>query len=169
MQVLPEVHSLLLNGGFELGLDDGFPIGFPQGMYQADAPTGRLTSEIRAGQRTTVALLANTDTYSRTGLVSASVPVDPDAFYLLGGWIRSVGGNGFLGQRWRGDIAADARYYDYVAAGVGLQDWQWYAGVTRPLEGSTECQIWLLNFMATGSVYFDDVIMVEIGLPDRWG
>jgi hypothetical protein len=52
-----------------------------------------------------------------------------------------------------------------VAEGVQVGEWQHFAGLTRPLQGATQCQIWLLNYKALGQVFFDDIFFVEIGQP----
>ena len=167
VQVLEGVQNLVLNGGFELGTVDGSPTGFPHDIYSADPNTRRLVADVRAGQRTTVALLDNTEVYNRTSFASTYVPINPDGLYLQAGWLKSEEGSGFLGRRWAGDIAKGVLPYDYVVAGVRPDDWQHYAEVTRPLEGATRCQIWLLNYETVGRVYFDNVLFVEIGLPGK--
>ena len=167
VQVLEGVQNLASNGGFELGAEDGSPTGFPGDMYRADPDTRGLVADSRAGRRTTVALLDNTAVYSRTSFASTWLPVNADRLYLQAGWMKSVGGNGYLGRRWAGDIAEGVRPYSYVAAGVTADDWQPCAGLAQPLEGATRCQIWLLNYMAVGRVYFDDVTFVEVGRPGK--
>jgi hypothetical protein len=168
VHVLQGVQNLVLNGGFELGMEASeSPAGFPGDIYRADPHTRRLVTGLRAGRRTTVALLDNTQVYNRTSFTSAWVPVNPDGLYLQAGWVKSTGGNGYLGRRWAGDIAQGVRRYSYAAAGVKADDWHHYAGLTRPLAGATRCQMWLLNYKAVGQVYFDDVLFVEVGPPGK--
>lgn len=167
VQVLQGVRNLVPNGGFELGWEYGSPTGFPGDIYGADPGTRQLATDFRAGQRTVVALLDNTEVYSRTSFTSPSMPVNLGALYLQAGWLRSAGGNGYLGRRWIGDIPEGVRYYDYVAAGVTAEDWQHYAGVTQPVTGTVCGQIWLLNYMIVGRAYFDNVLFVEIGQPGQ--
>ena len=168
VQVLEGVQNLVLNGGFELGIEeDESPMGFPWDIYRADLDTRRLVTDFRAGQHTTVALLDNTEVYSSTSFASMYVPINPEAMYLQAGWIKSVGGSGYLGRRWTGDIAEGVRPYSYVAAGVSPEDWQHYAGMTQPLEGAARCQIWLLNWKAMGQLYFDNILFIEVGRPGR--
>ena len=166
VQVLERVQNLVPNGGFELGLDgDGSPTGFPGDIYRADPGTRRLAGDVRARQHTTVAMLDNTEVYSRTSFASTWVPVNPDALYVQAGWMKSIGGKGYLGRRWAGNVAEGTRHYSYVTTRVTADEWQHYAGMTRPLEGATRCQVWLLNHKAVGRVYFDNVLFVEVGLP----
>ena len=165
VQVLEEIQNLVLNGGFELGTEGRSPTGFPYDIYRADSVTRRLVTVSRTGKRTTAALLNNTDVYSRTSFASMYVPVNQDGLYMQAGWIKSVGGNGYLGRRWAGDIAENVCPYSYVVTGVSVDNWQHYAGLTRPLEGASRCQIWELNYKSVGRVYFDNILFVEIGLP----
>jgi len=167
VQVLEGVQNLASNGGFELGVEDGSPAGFLGDIYRADPDTRRLVADSRAGRRTTVVMLDNTEIYNRTSFVSTWLPVNADGLYLQAGWMKSVGGNGYLGRRWAGDIAEGVRPYSYVAAGVTADGWHHYAGLAQPLEGATRCQIWLLNYLAVGQVYFDDVTFVEVGRPGK--
>ena len=165
VQVLEGAHNLVLNGSFELGAEAGSPTGFPWDIFRAGPGTRRLVSDTRTGQRTTVALLDNTEVYSRTSFASAWIPVNPDGLYLQSGWLKSVGGDGWLGRRWKGNIPGEVRTYSYVATDVSAVNWHHYTGLTRPMEGATHCQIWLLNWQAVGAVYFDGVLFVEVGLP----
>lgn len=162
VQVLEAVQNLVLNGGFELGV-----IGFPHDIYRADPGARQLVTDVRTGQRTAVAMLSNTEVYSATSFASLYIPVNPEGLYLQAGWIKSAGGNGYLGRRWIGDLAAGVRPYNYVVTSVKEGDWRHYAGVTRPLNGANRCQIWLINWRAVGRVYFDDVLFVEIGVPGK--
>jgi len=162
VQVLERVRNLVLNGGFELGA-----IGFPRDIYRADPATRRLMTDLRGGRRTTVALLDNTAVYSATSFASLNIPVNPEGLYLQAGWMKSLGGNGYLGRGWIGGIATDMPSYNYVVTSVKEEEWRHYAGVARPLAGATGCQIWLINWKAVGQVYFDNIVWVEIGLPGK--
>jgi len=162
VQVLEGVHNLMLNGGFEMGVAE-----FPDDIYYADPGTRRLTTDTRVGWPTTVALLDNTQVHHSTSFSSVYVPVSTDGLYLQAGWVKSEGGNGFFGRFWVGDIAEGVRPYDYVAEEVREDNWRHYAKVTRPLQGATGCHIWLLNYMALGRVYFDNVLFVKVGEPGR--
>jgi hypothetical protein len=168
VQILERVQNLLSNGGFELGIDGNeSPTGFPWDVYRTDPGTRRLVAGVRAKQHTTVAMLDNTEVYSRTSFASTWVPINPDGLYLQAGWMKSIGGNGYLGRRYAGNIADGALHYSYVATSVTADEWQHYAGMTRPLEGATRCQVWLLNHRAVGRVYFDNVLFIEVGQPGK--
>jgi tetratricopeptide (TPR) repeat protein len=168
VQVLEGKQNLVLNGGFELGyLEEGSPTGFPYDIYDADSDTRRVVTDRVGGERTTVALLDNTQVDSRTSFASAYLSVDTDSLYLQAGWVKSEGGNGYLGRRWMGDIEEGVRPYDYVAAGITVDEWEHYAKATQPLGGAERCQVWLLNWKSLGRVYFDQISLVEIGLPGQ--
>jgi hypothetical protein len=167
LQVVEGGHNLLQAGAFELGLVDQSPTGFPLDIYHhnPDPGTRLLVSDVRAGQNTTVALLDNTEVYSSTSLASVEIPVDPGQLYLQAGWIKSQGGNGYIGRRWSGDLEEGEPTYSYVAAGVRGDSWRHYSGVAQPPAGTTHAQVWLLNFKAPGQVFFDDSVFVEVGPP----
>jgi tetratricopeptide (TPR) repeat protein len=167
VQVLEGARNLVPNGGFELGVENGSPTGFPYDIYGADPDTRRLVTDRRAGQRTTVALLDSTPLHSSASFVSTYVPADPDKLYLQAGWMRGVGGNGFLGRRWAGGVAEGVRPYSYVAAGVSPDSWQYYSEVTRPLPGTTRCRMMLINHESVGQVYFDDLLFLEVSPPGK--
>jgi hypothetical protein len=114
-----------------------------------------------------VALLSNTEAYSRTSFISEYVPINPDMLYLQAGWVKSKKGNGCLGRRWKGNIAEEIRPFSYVVAGIASEDWQHYAAVVSPPEGANHAQIWMLNFRSKGRVYFDDVWFMEIERPGK--
>lgn len=165
--VLEEVENLVWNGGFELGLDGGSLAGFPVDIYQADPSTRRSVPDARQRHPTTVALLANAEPYTRTGLASVCLPVEPTSLYLQAGWMRSAGGSGYLGRRWVGQLSRAAAPYDYAVASVSSADWTHYAGLAQPPDGADCCHVWLLNFDSRGDVYFDNVLLVRLGLPPR--
>lgn len=160
VQVLSGVENLLLNGGFQMGV-----LGFPHDIYGTDPATRRLAADVRTGMPTTVALLANTETQSRTSFVSQWVPVQPEALYLQSGWIRTEGGRAYLGRRWAGDTPEKADSYGYTAAGVRVQNWQHFAEVIRPPQDATQARIRLLNSDSEGQAYFDNVVFIEIESP----
>jgi len=164
VQVLEDAQTLIPNGGFELGVEGESPAGFPEDIYDADPVTRRLVLDSRSGLRTDMALLDNTESYNKTSLISKYVPINPNALYLQASWIRSIEGNGRLGQRWKGKIKGGYPY-SYTVTGVRADDWRHYAGVTGAPEGADSCQVWLLNYKSVGQVYFDNVIFVEIGSP----
>jgi hypothetical protein len=166
VQMLEDVQNLVSNGAFELGhLEDGSPTGFPHDIYGASSDTRRVTTDRLAGRPTTVALLDNTQVDDRTSFASTHIPIQIGSLYLQAGWLKSEEGNGYLGRRWMGDVVDGVRPYDYVAAGITANEWRQHAEVTQPLGGAERCQVWLLNWESLGRVYFDQISLVEVGLP----
>ena len=163
IQVLDGATNLVENGGFELGTFNGLPAGFSS-IYGAPRHTKFLTEDSRQGNVTTVVVLNNSRVYTRTGLASMfAVSVESSALYLQSGWIKSLGGNGFLGRVWTPGIKEHS--YDYVVTRVTASDWRHYSRLARPLQGSKLMRLWLINFDSVGQVYFDNVFLVKIPAP----
>ena len=120
----------------------------------------------RGGHGTIVALLSNTQNVDKSGLASPSVPIRAEKLYLGAGWIRSVGGSGYLVYRWMGELEGVQRTVQ-VARNVSENSWQHYAGVAQPPVGVSQCQVRLLNRAPEGQVYFDNMLFVEIGSPEK--
>jgi hypothetical protein len=95
------------------------------------------------------------------------MPITTEGPYLQAGWIKSTDGIGFLGRRWAGDAVQESDRYSYAASSVSTEDWHQYAGLVQPPLGATDFQAWLLNWESAGKVYFDNVLFVEIGLPEE--
>ena len=163
--VLEDAYNLIFDSGFDLSVAEEAPISFPYDIYEADPTTRKLGMENREGIQTAVALLENSNVYSRTSFASLYMPVEPDALYLQAGWVLSRGGKAYLGRRWAGSIPRAVKRYSYVAFNANPEIWQHYAGIAQSLPGSEWVQVWLLNYNATGRTYFDDVLFVKIGKP----
>ncbi len=165
VQVVETATNLVFNGGFELGLTEGLPAGFPANLYGADSTTRQLTTQDRTGEQSTVAVLKTTEVYSRTSLVSRSIPINSNALYLETGWILTEGGRGYIGYRWTDKPFRHLRAYGYVAPGVRPSSWQHYAGILEPVSDANGVQIRVLNNKAPGRVYFDNIMLIEVGRP----
>jgi hypothetical protein len=163
-----EVRNLVPNGGFEWDPKVGaaYPYGWPSGIYGAPLEFHELVIDERNGEKTKSARLSNSETHNRTSFASVKIPVNPNAIYLQAGWIKSEGGNGFLGRRWIGKIKEE-QPYNFVVGGVNAESWTHYAGIAKPLEGASSCRLWLLNFESTGKVYFDDILFIEVQVPQQ--
>jgi tetratricopeptide (TPR) repeat protein len=158
--------NLAPNGGFEYDEIRGkrLPTGWPFCVYGAPVENHELVIEQRNGKETTAARLRNSDEHLKTSFCTADVPVEPRAVYLQAGWIRSEnGGRGYLSCAWS---VGRKRAYTYVATGVGDDSWTHYAGIARPLQGAGSCRLCLINRKSPGEVSFDDILFVELDLPD---
>ena len=118
------------------------------------------------GQETTVALLDNTQNVDKSGLASPSMPIRAEKLYLVAGWLRSVGGSGYLAYRWTGELEG-SQYTVQVARNKDENSWQHCTGVAQPPKGASQCQVRLLNLAPEGQVYFDRVLFVEIDSPEK--
>jgi len=158
--------NLAPNGGFEHDEIRGkrLPIGWPFRVYGAPVENHELVIEQRNGKETTAERLRNSDEHLNTGLCTADVPVEPGAVYLHSGWIRSEnGGSGHLSCAWS---VGGKRDYTHVAKGIGDGPWTHYGGIARPLEDAGSCRLCLINRESQGEVSFDDILFVELELPD---
>ena len=161
------VRNLVPNGGFEWDPKVGpaYPYGWPSQIYKAPLECHELVVDERDGEKTKCARLRNSQTHQSTSLASIEISIEPNVIYLQAGWIKSEGGNGYLGRRWLGKIK-EKPPYNYVVGGVRAESWTHYAGIAKPLEGATSCRLWLLNYKSTGKVYFDDILFVELKAPE---
>jgi hypothetical protein len=125
----------------------------------------QLVIDERDGEKNKCAKLSNSEDHTCTSLASIEIPIDPNAIYLQAGWIKSEGGNGYLGRCWIGKIKGGP--YSYLAAGVKPTSWTHYAGIAKPLEGASGCRLWLINYKSTGKVYFDDILFIEVQVPQQ--
>jgi hypothetical protein len=163
-----EVRNLVPNGGFEWDPKVGaiYPYGWPLGIYKAPLECHQLVIDERDGEKNKCAKLSNSEDYTCTSLASIEIPIDPNAIYLQAGWIKSEGGNGYLGRRWMGKIE-EKPPYNYVVGGVRAESWTHYAGIAKPLEGASSCRLWLLNYKSSGKVYFDDILFIKLEIPEE--
>jgi tetratricopeptide (TPR) repeat protein len=170
VQFLEEAQNLVFNGGFELGLAGNSPSGFPDDIYRLDPDTRQLAIENHGQGDSTAALLVNTSVYSRSSFASIQIPIDSEALYLQTGWVKSKGGSAYVGRNWQwpGNIIPEnVRPYSHIIYGAQPEYWRLYAGIAQPPPGTDRTQVWLLNYQATGSVYFDNVMLIKIGRPGR--
>ena len=77
-----------------------------------------------------------------------------------------MGGSAYLGYRWRDAPSKQDKDYDYVARGVQPEAWQHYTGLAIPPPETAGVRVWLLNYESEGKVYFDDVALVPLPLPE---
>jgi hypothetical protein len=155
VQTVAAVKSLIPHGGFEEG---DLASVFPDDIYKAAPETRRVVMDHRDEQPTHVAALVNTPAYTRTSLVTIIEGIKADHLYVQAGWLRSEGGSGYLGQRW-----LPVKQYEYTVAGANPIEWTHYARATEPVPPTYRIQMWLLNRGSEGTVYFDDVVFVDLG------
>lgn len=165
VQILPGIHNLISNGGFELGLEGGAPVGFPTNIEGESPNSAYLVADVRDGKDTTALLLYNPKGDIRASLVSASVPAKANQLYLQGGWIKSINARGYSGRCFA-YVDWQTRPCDtYIQENIVNSPWRYDSGITWSVVDTDRIQIWLYNYKTAGYVYFDNVILVEIGSP----
>jgi hypothetical protein len=162
VHVQEEVRTQIPNGGFELGV-----AGFSHNILGNETFADALKATVRDGITSTVAILENVRPDAASRLASGIISSGPHELYLQAGWMKSDGGNGFLGRNWSGTLDPDKRSYSYVVSGVQPGDWTHYAGVTQAPEGTTGLRLWLINFHSEGIVMFDNVLLIKLDQPGQ--
>jgi hypothetical protein len=159
------------NSAFEWGeKSDGVPLGWAGRVYLDDPGSANVTTVERGGRATRVAVAANLP-HDSSGLEGYEMPVPPDGWYLLAGWLNDTG-NGNIGRNCRGEMFQPGGPY-YIAyadqepvrpAGV----WVHVADLapTFPGEQVEHCQILLTNFQSAGGVsLWDDLLLARVEPP----
>ena len=72
--MLEDVTNLVSNGGFEAGVQEGSPVGFPGNIYKAPPGTRQLAMDSYGVSTGTVAVLENRLPENKTSFVSNSIP-----------------------------------------------------------------------------------------------
>jgi hypothetical protein len=166
VQVLGYSVNRLGNGGFELGVTNSSPVGFPDDLYRADPSTRQLARERRPTGETTVAMLNNPEGVENSSFMTTWMPVDEDRLYLLGAWVRSVEGRAAVNLQWH--IPTDTPPFKdtYVGVAVGPTDWVHYAGVIEMPPGATMARVRLFGWGEYARAVFDNVTFVEMQRPN---
>jgi hypothetical protein len=163
------IVNLAPNAGFEWGIQNGQPIGYPNTIYIEDNPyqVHQLIKTEILSQPTTVAGLLNSTQYYNSSYVSNLIMIDSGQLYFQGGWTKSVEGNASLGQSWLNiaDSENQEKKFQYVASSIQNQDWNFYGRVMMIPTFTESVNLWLLNFNANGQVYFDDILFFKINYP----
>jgi hypothetical protein len=158
-----EVRNQIPDGGMEHSGKVGKVLGFPGDLYEADPSTRQVRRAVRGGKETFAAVLANGLGNPDTSYVSQPIAVTAGTVYLQSGAVRSVGGNAFLGRRWR--QADGTAVEEYLVAGEAGGVWREAVQVAVPPDGATALEVLLLNRSTTGAAYFDDLLLLPFAWP----
>jgi len=161
LQFLPDAANSVTGGDFEAGLD-----AWGGRLFASPAATRRLAVTARGPYSTTVGVLTNTLVFSSTSFATAFQPVTPGQLFLQAGWLRSDGARGYIGHQWSGDLKPQQLPFDRYVVGADEENtWRHFAGVAEPLAGADQVRVLLLNYLAEGAAYFDDILFVPIAAP----
>lgn len=169
--VEPIVTNNLAPGrGFEYGggLNDFGMLGYHK-VY-ANSPTSAYTLvKCRDPERNYCLRIENSGRKS-AGISSARRSVNSDAIYLQGGWLQTDdSARGFIGVNW--DVPVPQRKgvsYQYTVSTWTDTAGRYFVGAFKVPDGASKVQTWLLNFGTEGIVWFDDVFLMEVFLPDEF-
>jgi predicted TPR repeat methyltransferase len=160
-----EASSLLYDGGFERSAQFGRVLGLPEDFYAADANTRQVHQVQREGKMTHVAALVNGLAAPNTSMVSPPLAVSQQLVYLYGGWLRSIGGNAYLGRQWLGHDGSSIAAAEYLPVGFESGPWQVAYQLLDPPPDASALQAQVLNVRTTGTALVDDLLLLPLDLP----
>ncbi len=162
------VTNLAPNPGFEIdAIGVGFPTGWTGEMYAAPAESYEIAVESVFDFSNNQFFLLNNTKAKRTGRMAGPIPISSQHYYLEAGRLKGYRSNACLGREWRNSLTGKEASYNYVITAVASPDWQTYSQVVKPPPGADFCYLWVLNFETEGKAYFDNILFVEISLPDE--
>ena len=164
VQITEEASNLLINGGFEVGISNEFPTGFPYALYRCEFNARKLAGSASGEDSENALLLDNASSCYNSGIASQAISVDEQTLYLQAGWVMSEAGNADLGRNWLGDLPTK-RNDSYAAYEVDSNRWQRYVGFAEPPPGAKQTEIWLINYESAGRAYFDNLILLALARP----
>jgi tetratricopeptide (TPR) repeat protein len=168
---IKKIKNLAPNFGFEIDhIGDGFPHGWATDIYANNSfycspiDSHQIIVEENLLSKTQCLLLTNTLSKC-TNSQSDFITVDEKSFYLQAGRIKSAAGNAYFGRRWF-DSEKNPMVYHYVATKVKSPAWNYYVQVATPPHSSAYCCLWVINYENQGKAYFDDILFIELQLPE---
>jgi tetratricopeptide (TPR) repeat protein len=157
--------NLLLNGGFELGIQDRLPVGFVRVCCGRDAASHVSLLPTAESNSMTVVRLDTNDGQVRTRIESKTIEVDTDHIYLVSAWVRSIDPAGSMAYRWTGTNPSDGRSYTYFVSEEETIGWQHYATIVSPPLWADGMQIWLTDVVENTQSFFDRITVFEFRPP----
>lgn len=163
--------NLIPNAGFEWGESaDGTPIGWSERIYSDSSSSLFVDRSERDSRTSRVAVGANAVADS-SGLVGLQFPVQPNAWYLMAGWMNtSQATNSNIG-RTCGGKSFNARGPAFFPWQPAIPDGTWVqiadAVPAFPDDRPEYCRLILINYMnPRGKTIWDDLIFARVRLPD---
>jgi tetratricopeptide (TPR) repeat protein len=164
------VINLLPNPGMEWGVDEkGIPLGYAREFYTGD-PTNLVISNMVREEKQSRALIArNTSDIRSLALASRIIPVYPEDYMLMSGWIYREQGHPNLGRNcWGWEFIPGGPYYiAYTQSQQQSSGWFHAADLAKPVPGSRPdaCEVLLINYESDQPAAWDDLIWVKIQIP----
>ena len=162
--------NLFANAGFEWGVDDrGIPLGQDREYY--GAPAGRLgvREGKRNGELTHVLFANNTPEIRSVALASKMIPMDPNGYYLMAGWLFDQDRFANLGRNCNGRRFGIGEFFNIAGydAKRPVQTWIHVADFSPAFPGRQpdQCEMLVTNLNSTGQSMWDNILLVRLQLP----
>jgi len=91
--------------------------------------------------------------------------IEENHAYLQAGWIKSINGDARLGRRWF-DSKKTPMTYDFVPLDSARNQWNHYSQIILSPFKARYCRLWMNNHENQGGVLFDDILFIELDLPN---
>jgi len=161
------LHELVVNGGFESGIDDTSTTGWAFDAWGGNGRTSTATRDSRVFHTGTASVSINLPQQDDARLLQV-VSVEPDAWYKLEAWVKTEGLQ-------TGSAGATIGSFPEGAVSVSLQaadSWQKIVCYGRTGPDQTRLNFALrvgyFNHTVSGSAWFDDVSVTPVSLlPDN--
>jgi tetratricopeptide (TPR) repeat protein len=164
------VINLLPNPGMEWGFDEqGIPLGYAREFYTGD-PSNLVIADLVREEKGSRAIIANNNSKNRSlALTSRILPVHPDDYMLMSGWIYREQGRPNLGRNcWGKEFSPGGPYYiAYTQSQQQSSGWFHAADLAKPVPGSRPdfCEVLLINYESDEPAAWDDLLWVKIRIP----
>jgi len=157
------LRNLAPNFGFESDfLGEDFPLGWDSDHYAPSLPCHKIVIENAPYGKTQCVLLDNS-LERKTNSQSQYIGVEA-GYYLQAGWIKSKGGNGFLGRMWY-DQKRNPLFYNFAADSISSSKWEYYCQIIKIEPELRYCRLWLTNRDSDGQVCFDNILFIRLDAP----
>ena len=154
------VKNLAPNGGFEWSRETA--VGYPRTIYHEDNPaiTHRITYQPEL--ETHMAVLSNTATITQSSFATQLFAIEPNGFYVQGGWVNSAQGNPRLGHsRYGLGLDVSLRHLFLPQVNHTVVEGFFAELLVQPPEATT-AHLTLINWNSLGGVSFDHLLFFAV-------
>ncbi len=165
------VINLLPNPGMEWGLDNrGLPVGYDREFYTGEPGNLTIHPFLRDDILSSALLAQNTPAIRSLALASRAIPVDPDAYMLMAGWIYRNQGAPNIGRNcWGVNFSPGGPQFIAYTQGAlpEIPSWIHAANLSTPVPGSKPdtCEVLLINYESPKPAAWDQLLWVNVNIP----
>lgn len=156
--------NLVKNGGFQDISDSSIPRNWEKDIYKASTENRHIVIQECMGRGNLCVELMNSSVFTQSSFISTGIFVASESCYLLSAWAKSNEGSGYVGVYWV-DSEDTWSSYDSIVRGITAKYWVNYRGFVTSTTEAKLGYIGLVNWNSKGSVFFDDVLFVELEGP----